>query len=174
MSDVNSQSDESVPIRLDDIYGEIDLRVREATQAAGGWPCQKGCDGCCRRLANSPEVTRAEWGRMREGLLGLPDGVRAGVGVRIQALSSPDRGFITCPFLDDDTGGCLIYAYRPAACRMYGFYVSRQGNQWCQIIQGLDDAGELDGILLGNYDATRNAFSRHFGEVKSITEWYGT
>jgi uncharacterized protein len=42
---------------------------------------------------------------------------------------------IVCPLLE--RGACLVYEVRPVACRMYGFYVDRDGGQFCDIIEAL-------------------------------------
>ncbi len=59
------------PQPLADIYKTIDQRVAAITAAQPLWPCQKGCNGCCRRLAQAPEMTAAEWRVVYAGFLQL-------------------------------------------------------------------------------------------------------
>src|SRR5262249_25261076 len=55
-----------------------------------------------------------------------------------------------CPFLDPQAGICLVYDYRPAACRTYGFYVERDRGLYCAIIERRVDAGEMVDVVWGN------------------------
>ena len=158
--------------QLDVIYTDIAQRVRAMTDARPLWPCRKGCDGCCRRLAQPPEMTAAEWDVVRQGFLHLSPATQHEVAQRIRALADWTDGSVTCPFLDDTHGTCLIYAYRPAACRMYGFYVSRMDHWWCADIQALYEAGVCDGVVLGNYGAIERALHQQCGEVKALVEWF--
>ena len=157
------------------LYDEIELRAYSATMERPIWPCRRGCDACCRRLARPPEVTAVEWQLMAQGLQALPVDTQAAIGQKIAALANwkPDAtDFVVCPFLDESEGACLIYAQRPAACRMYGFYVSRQSNMWCQQIEELYEAGALEGITLGNYSAMQRQLGQAFGDVESIVIWF--
>jgi Fe-S-cluster containining protein len=161
--------------KLIELYDEIELRARTAAAERPVWPCRRGCDACCRRLAQPPEVTAAEWQLMAQGLQALPADTQAAIGQKIVALANrkPDAtDFVVCPFLDESEGACLIYAQRPAACRMYGFYVSRQSNMWCQQIEELYQGGALAGVTLGNYSAMQRQLSQAFGNVHSIVIWY--
>jgi Fe-S-cluster containining protein len=157
------------------LYDEIELRTRSATRERPVWPCRRGCDACCRRLARPPEVTAVEWQFMFQGIQALPSATQVAIGHKITALANRDTddlNFVVCPFLDEEAGACLIYAYRPAACRMYGFYVSRQSNMWCQQIEELYEAGALEGVTLGNYSAMQRQLGQAFGDVQSIVIWY--
>jgi Fe-S-cluster containining protein len=161
--------------QLDVIYLGIAHRVGAAIEERPLWPCRRGCDACCRRLANPPEMTAAEWRLLYRGLLQLPAAAQEVVAAQIMALSERAAGpgqFVTCPFLDQEQGACRVYEFRPAACRMYGFYVSRDGNQWCNDIQALYEAGELEGVILGNHSAVNRELARCFGEVKPLDVWY--
>ena len=114
------------------LHQKVAARTEAIAEAHGAWPCRKGCDACCTRLAAIPELTAAEWELLRPAVEGLP----AEVHHRIEALQGAVRP-ITCPFLDD-SGACLVYDARPVACRTYGFYVDRDGGQFCGIIESLD------------------------------------
>jgi Fe-S-cluster containining protein len=112
---------------------------------------------------------------MAHGLQALPDDIQAAISQKIIDLANrepDDTDFVICPFLNEREGACLIYAQRPAACRMYGFYVSRQSNMWCQQIEELYEAGVLEGVTLGNYSAMQRQLGQVFGNMQSIVIWY--
>jgi len=115
---------------------------------------------------------RGGMARRPSGFLHLSPVTQHEVARRIRALAHWQGGPVTCPFLDDTHGTCLIYAYRPAACRMYGFYVSRTDNWWCTDIQALYEAGVCDGVVLGNQSAIERALHQQCGEVQSLVEWF--
>lgn len=154
------------------IYTDIAQRVRAITAARPGWPCHKGCDGCCRQLARPPEMTADEWQGVYQGFVQLSPTTQQEVTRRIRALADWQDGSVTCPFLDTTHGTCMIYDYRPAACRMYGFYVSRTDHWWCADIQALYEAGACEGVILGNQGAIERALHQQCGEVQSLVEWF--
>jgi Fe-S-cluster containining protein len=88
---------------------------------------RRGCGGCCQRLADVPQLTRAEWLVLREGIEALQPELRAAVLDRISALEEiAGNGevprHVTCPMLDTSgergEGTCLVYALaRPRAAR---------------------------------------------------------
>jgi Fe-S-cluster containining protein len=168
--DDQPQSDATRQLQV--IYADIDQRVQAMTAARPLWPCRKGCDGCCRRLAQIPELTAAEWHVVHQGCSHLSPTTQQEVTRRIQALEHWQGEEVTCPFLDDTHGACLIYAHRPAACRMYGFYVSRTEHWWCADIQALYEAGFCDGVILGNQGAIARALHHQGGEVQSLVAWF--
>jgi uncharacterized protein len=161
-----------IPQFLADIYDAIDRRVDAITAAQPLWPCQKGCDGCCRQLAQIPAMTAAEWRVLHQGFAQLAPATQAHVARHIRALDPASSAPVTCPFLDDANGACRIYAHRPAACRTYGFYVSRQGNLWCDMIQARDADGMSAGLILGNHDAVARQLEEDGGEIKSLVTWF--
>lgn len=161
--------------KLAKIYAEIEQRVSAAQAARPVWPCKMGCDACCRRLAHPPKVTAVEWHHLKKGIQALPKHVFDEVEQKILALADRDeekRPFVTCPLLDEEIGACRVYAHRPAACRMYGFYVSRYNNQWCQQIEDLFQDGALDGVMLGNVSSMNRYIQNKFGEIRSIVFWW--
>ena len=147
---------------------DIDARAAGIVRTHPGWPCRKGCDACCRRLASAPSLTAPEWERLREGLDALPAAVRAAVLARIEAM--PDVPPLTCPMLDREAGACLVYAHRPAACRTYGYYQERDRGLYCQELHGRVDAGEFSGAVWGNAAAVE-ARLRGFGAARGLREW---
>ncbi|MEM9488845.1 MAG: YkgJ family cysteine cluster protein [Myxococcota bacterium] len=155
---------------LEGIYDAIARRVKVIADERAPWPCRRGCDQCCRRLAELPELTRAEWRRLWRGLERLDDAVIQQVRARLARVGeerSPE-GYHTCPFLDREHGACLVYEDRPAACRMYGFYVSRGDGRWCQIIEG--EYGQSE-IMWGNHDAVERDLNARFGPPISLLDW---
>jgi|RhiMetdeSRZDD1v2_1073273.scaffolds.fasta_scaffold117369_2 uncharacterized protein len=169
---MDEQQNSNAARHLQVIYTDIAQRVRAITAARPIWPCHKGCDGCCRRLAQPPEMTATEWQVVYQGFLQLSPTTQHEVARRIQALADWQDGPVACPFLDATHGTCLIYDHRPAACRMYGFYVSRTDHWWCADIQALYEAGVCDGVILGNQGAIERALHQQCGEVKSLVEWF--
>ena len=56
---------------LNHLHSDIDDRVRTISEDSLDWPCRRGCDGCCRRLAEIPQLTMAEWDLLRERIHSL-------------------------------------------------------------------------------------------------------
>ena len=125
--------------RLLAIYDEIDRRAKATHEREPSWPCKRGCDDCCRRLAEPMRVTRAEWELLRPAIAGY----------------APSEDPRVCPFLDRDEGACRVYAHRPAACRTYGYYVERGVVLGCERILA---RGEAD-VVWGNEEGVRQALA---------------
>ena len=105
--------------------------------------------GSCRRTEHcSDTCTRGIGCRPPAGSRRIEEVAR-----RIRVSADWQDGPVTCPFLDATHGTCLVYDQRPAACPMYGFYVSRTDHWWCAAIQALYEAGTCDGVILGNQEA---------------------
>jgi Fe-S-cluster containining protein len=161
--------------RLAVIYDRIEERTSAILDGQPSWPCREGCDTCCRRLARPPELTRAEWAALWEGFRGLDAGTRQRIRAHVRELAAEEaagaRHFV-CPFLGQGTGACLVYAHRPAACRMYGFYVSRGEGRYCDLIHERARQGELEGVVWGNQDAVERELAQELGPPISITVWF--
>ena len=142
------------------LHERIASRSEAIASSHGTWPCRRGCDMCCTRLAAVPELTEAEWTLLRPAVEALPTRVHR----RIEALKGAVRP-IVCPFLED--GACLVYEARPVACRTYGFYVDRDGGQFC----GLVDA--LDAEVVWGSGAAVEAELAGFGERRNLVSWWG-
>lgn len=153
------------------LYVEIQSRTDQAQADQPNWPCHKGCDLCCRQLAQIPDITAVEWQRLWRGMQTLPNDIQQSVIKKIMALADHENGRIVCPLLDEQAGACRVYDSRPAACRMYGFYVSRHNNQWCDQIETLFQAGALEGVTLGNLPAMQRQFAQRFGASRSLVDW---
>ena len=127
----------------------------------GDWPCRRGCDRCCRNLAAIPQLTRAEWERLRGRIRELPAAVHARI------LELTDLRPVVCPLLDSDSGACLVYEQRPIACRAYGFYRERESGLYCPEIEAAVERGEFDGVIWGNFESVRPR-----EEATSLLTWY--
>ena len=149
------------------IYDDIDRRAQSITEGREWWPCRRGCDTCCHRLAEIPRLVRAEWDLLREGLDALAPSVRADVDARIAELAVAEREkrvprHVVCPMLDESEGACLVYAQRPGACRTYGFYVERGIGLHCGIVTEatVSRPPDEEPIVWGNAESVDYALAR--------------
>ena len=158
--------------RLLAIYDDVERRARTTNEAHAWWPCKRGCDLCCRRLADVPRMGKDEWALLREGIEALAPAVRGGVDARLAALRDHRGGHVVCPLLDQAEGACLVYAHRPGACRTYGYYVERGDVLGCsRVLEAARESGEEDAIVWGNEDGVRYALATLSGEPLPLTEW---
>jgi len=156
---------------LSDLHREIDARVDTIRASHPDWLCGKGCDGCCRQLAELPRLTHGEWQLLQTGLAALDETQRDDIQQRLTALGPAPTRPVTCPLLDPATGACPVYAHRPVACRTYGFYAERDRLLVCQQIAAQDTEGKLATVVWGNHahiDRTLTAT----GEIRSLAEWF--
>lgn len=136
---------------LQNLRESVEARSQWLTRQYPDWPCRKGCDHCCRSLAQPPELSEIEWREVRTGLDLLTPSTRAEVEARMAAPSGPPY---TCAFLHPVDGACLIYAHRPIACRAYGYYVDERGiGLYCGIIREEVEAGRLQDAVWGNFSS---------------------
>jgi len=164
-----------MPGQLQQFHLEIDARVQSIRENRPDWLCGKGCDTCCRRLAEVPQLTAAEWELLRDGLAALAPEHLLEISEKMAALAG-QRGDqtsrpIVCPLLDQATGACPVYAQRPVACRTYGFYVQRDLGLYCGEIESRVADGKLADVVWGNQDAVDRQLSG-FGEMRSLVEWF--
>ena len=153
------------------IHTDIDERVRLIREGHPEWLCGKGCDSCCRHLAEVPRLTAAEWEVLQEGLAALPPEQLEEIGRRMLALADNPSRPVVCPMLDRATGACPVYLHRPVACRSYGFYIERNLGLYCGDIEALVAQGALPDVVWGN----QNAIDRRLGslgESRPLTEWF--
>lgn len=158
-------------ITLLQLHADIDARVQGIRENHPGWLCGKGCDGCCRRLADVPQLTVAEWNLLREGLAVLPAERLEEIDRDIVALAKRCSRPVVCPLLDQATGACQVYAQRPIACRTYGFYVQRDLGLYCHDIESRVADGDLADVVWGNHDAIDQQLAG-LGESRVLTEWF--
>ena len=157
---------------LDRLHADIDARVHTIRIDAPDWPCAKGCDECCRRLAGVPVLTPAEWQRLRDSLARLSAEAQERIRHNVLALAAAaPTAPIVCPLLDRDSGACPVYAARPTACRTYGFYVQRDGGLYCQTIEARVVDGDFADTVWGNQDAVDGILAG-MGEARPMTTWF--
>lgn len=152
---------------LHQIQAAVNERTSEILAAHPGWPCRKGCDDCCRRLAAVPLVSETEWRRIAAALDVLPTPTAESARHRIAASASLSRP-VVCPLLDLAAGACLIYDARPIACRTYGFYADRECVLGCHRIESI--AKQSPDIIWGNHRAVE-ARLESLGPVKPLNGW---
>jgi uncharacterized protein len=156
---------------LSQLHVDIDTRVQAIRGSRPDWLCGKGCDSCCRRLAEEPQLTGTEWDLLREGLVALhPERLRT-ISRDIAVLAGQPPRPIVCPLLDQPSGACMVYAQRPVACRTYGFYVQRELGLYCQDIESRVADGTLADVVWGNHDAIDHRLGG-LGEALTLTEWF--
>jgi uncharacterized protein len=156
---------------LSELQTEIDGRVQAIRNDHPDWQCGKGCDSCCRRLGEIPRLTAAEWHLLRQGLAALSPTRRLEIGREMAGLAGQPSRPIVCPLLDRSTGGCLVYAERPVACRTYGFYVQRNLGLYCRQIESRVADGTLADVVWGNQDAIDRRLAV-LGESRPLTDWF--
>ncbi|MBI2307760.1 MAG: YkgJ family cysteine cluster protein [Rhodocyclales bacterium] len=157
--------------KLHQLHLDIDARVHGIRDNRPDWLCGKGCDSCCRSLADIPRLTAAEWDLLREGLALLPPERLAGIIRDTAALAGQAARPVVCPLLDRSTGACPVYAQRPVACRSYGFYVQRDKGLYCRDIESQVGEGALADVVWGNHDAIDQRLAA-LGETRALTEWF--
>ena len=153
------------------LHLDIDLRVQAIRRENPDWLCGKGCDGCCRHLADVPRLTLAEWNLLREGLSVLSQQQLQEIRVSMTALIGRRSGPVICPLLDTATGSCSVYARRPIACRTYGFYVQRDQGLYCRDIESRVVDGVLEDVVWGNHDVVDRRLA-DFGGSRELTDWF--
>ena len=157
-------------VELISIQATVDRRVSAILADRGDWLCKEGCDQCCRRLATVPSVTQPEWELLRAGFETLSEQEQALVRSRIECLPSAG-GPVVCPFLNHESGACMVYSSRPIACRTYGFYVERDGGLYCGMIQSHVENGDYADVVWGNNAAIESALTG-LGPSRSLVEWF--
>jgi Fe-S-cluster containining protein len=158
-------------ISLTQLHTDIDTRVASIRENRPDWLCGKGCDSCCRRLAEVPQLSAAEWDFLQQGLAELSTEHLAQISRDMAALASQKTRPVVCPLLDNTTGACPVYAQRPVACRSYGFYVQRDKGLYCSDIESIFADGGLSDVVWGNHDAIDRQLAG-LGESRSLTEWF--
>lgn len=156
---------------LFEIHADIDTRVGSIREGRPDWLCGKGCDSCCRRLADVPRLTRPEWDLLREGLAGLAVSQLEEIARKILVLRDSVERPLVCPMLDEASGACPVYAHRPVACRSYGFYVDQHLGLYCRDIEALVADGQLDDVVWGNHEVIERRLAA-LELARPLTEWF--
>lgn len=147
---------------------QIESRVQAIRSERNWWPCQRGCDACCRHLARPLELSSAEWERVDAAVAKLPASTQVLVEQKIAALlrqvvEQTLGSAVVCPYLDEEARACLIYDSRPIACRTYGFFIARDHNQYCEQIETEVQTRRDEQIVWGNAEALRYKTERLLG-----------
>ena len=158
-------------VALQQLHLEIDARVGSIREHHPDWLCGKGCDNCCRRLAEVPKLSATEWDLLRVSLNALAPVQLEEISQKVAAMAAQTSRPLTCPLLDQATGACPVYAQRPVACRTYGFYVQRELGLYCHDIESAVAKGELADVVWGNHDNIDQRLG-NFGESRPLTEWF--
>lgn len=158
-------------ISLTLLHADIDTRVSRIREQTPDWPCAKGCDTCCRQLAEVPQLSSEEWKLLKAGLATLPAEQLAEIRRRIAELPVDRPHRVTCPMLDPATGACPVYAQRPVACRSYGFYVQRDKGLYCADIESRVAEGRLAEVVWGNHEIIDQQLAS-LGETRSLSDWF--
>lgn len=87
---------------------EVDARVRAIRASRPDWLCGKGCDACCRRLAEVPRLTPPEWSLLQVGLAALPQQRLWEIGREVAELARRRSLPIVCPLLEQASGCCQV------------------------------------------------------------------
>lgn len=154
------------------LQDKVHERAEALRAAHPEWPCQRGCDLCCRRLARVPELSDAEWEVLAQVFLALPQAEQEASVLRAEGLAEHvrvhgERVPVECPLLDPERKQCRVYAGRPLACRSYGFYASHSHDAWCAKVSE-HVAGVRDGLIFGNLSALERELSRCGGETRDL------
>lgn len=157
--------------QLTELHANIDARVLSIRENNADWLCGKGCDSCCKRLAEVPQLTAAEWNLLREGLAGLTADRLQTISREIAAVADSTTRPVICPLLDHATGACPVYLHRPVACRSYGFYMQRDLGLFCRDIEKQVADGALPDVVWGNHDAIDRRLTG-LGESRPLTAWF--
>lgn len=153
------------------LHQDIDARVLSIREDRPDWLCGKGCDHCCHRLAEIPQLTAAEWALLRQGLAALAPQQLQEISRGMLALAGQTSRPVVCPLLEQATGACPVYAQRPVACRTYGFYVQRELGLYCHDIESRVADGSLADVVWGNHDVIDQRLGG-LGETRSLTAWF--
>ncbi len=153
------------------LHDDIAKRVQAIHGDRSDWLCGKGCDSCCKQLAEVPQLTSAEWNLLREGLAVLPQEQLLEIRKNMAALSRQQSRPFTCPLLDLTSGTCPVYAQRPVACRTYGYYVQRDKGLYCHDIESRVADGALADVVWGNHDAIDHRLAG-LGVSRTLTDLF--
>ncbi|MDB5101278.1 MAG: YkgJ family cysteine cluster protein [Cyanobacteria bacterium RYN_339] len=130
---------------LAEAFGLVDRLAEAVREAYPQGHCKAGCSGCCDSQTAIFDVSPVEWEAIAHALDGWEPERKAALAERFRREHGPrlkaykglsliryfepvaDRYFArrpySCPLLEN--GRCSVYAVRPLACRMYGYFAIR-------------------------------------------------
>ncbi|MFL6465039.1 MAG: YkgJ family cysteine cluster protein [Bryobacteraceae bacterium] len=153
------------------LYADIEARGSSICSSQTDWPCRKGCDSCCRHLAEVPRATKKEWDQTQVALKLLPPKTQEEIATRIANLAEASHKPIVCPFLHRESGSCSIYEARPTACRTYGFYVERDQGLYCPEIRSRVEEGVYQQVVWGNAESIDARLQQIGPQIDLLTWW---
>lgn len=154
-------------LQLHQIQQAVHQRTEEILSTRANWPCRKGCDDCCRRLASIPRVSSDEWQLIAAALNSLPADTADLARRRIREAANSMRP-VVCPLLDRDSGTCLVYEARPVACRAYGFYAERESVLGCSRIESISH--QDPDVIWGNHAALEDQL-QSLSAAAPLSDW---
>lgn len=112
---LNSLSSRTVTLRMvmNRIYNDIDYFMEH--EIAKAIVCSKGCAHCCK-VPVQVTLMEADYISQMTGLT-----INRVVNSRLEMPKSVDT---YCPLLDQGTGTCSVYKFRPLACRLFATFDS--------------------------------------------------
>lgn len=160
------------------LLGEVDDWFRRSLELHPDLiACRNGCSECCRGLF---DITLLDALYLKRGFDRLPEPLKAELAVeasrRLELLSEVNPAFVepwllngipedewdalmpeedeTPCLLLSDTGGCLVYDYRPMTCRLNGIpLIDVSGeelfDEWCTLNFTGDDPRTLHDLRFG-------------------------
>lgn len=160
------------------LLGEVDAWFQRCSeQHADLIACHNGCSACCRGLF---DITLLDAYYLRRGYDRLPEPLKAEIVIaasqRLELLSGVNPAFVepwllngipegdwdalmpeedeTPCLLLSETGGCLLYEYRPMTCRLNGIpLIDVSGeelfDEWCTMNFTEEDPRHLTDLRFG-------------------------
>lgn len=90
---------------------------------------------------------------------------------KVTQLAQQKERPVVCPLLDLSEGACRVYAYRPTACRTYGFYQQNDKGLYCQDIETRVAQGNWQNVVWGNQNSIDRQIKR-LGDSKPLDLWF--
>ena len=87
------------------------------------------------------------------------------------ALAEQTARPLICLLLNRSARSCLVYAYRPVACRTYGFYVQRGQGLYCNDIKSRVAEGAWAEIVWNNQDVIDRGLSG-LDDARELAKWF--
>lgn len=72
--------------KLLNVEERIEAQVQDIRASRDWWPRRRGCDRCCRQLAQPPELSLQKWALLDEAVAALPATIQAEIEQKIDKL----------------------------------------------------------------------------------------